>query len=100
MAKFRSPARDFWRASQKRFDEAIFLLKAGYFTAAVYLGGYAVECALKALILCNEPVQRHPGTMGLFRGAKAHEFNWLVYQLMLRHVGLADYADEALRDIS
>ena len=100
MARSRSHARNFWRASQKRFDEALFLLEARYFTAAVYLGGYAVECALKALILWNEPAQRHAATMSLFRGTKAHEFNWLAYQLMLRHVIRPDNANRALRAVA
>ena len=48
----RSPdARRFYRAGLLRFDEAKFLLdNSEYTTAAVYLGGYAVECLFKALI--------------------------------------------------
>jgi len=62
-------------------EEAQFLLANQYTTAAVYLAGYAVECALKALILSSEPASRHEETLLTFRGSKAHDFNWLRRQL-------------------
>jgi HEPN domain-containing protein len=36
-----------------RLDEARALLSAGHFSGSYYLGGYAVECALKACITKN-----------------------------------------------
>lgn len=63
--------RRFLRANLRRQDEASFLLNEGnYSTAAVYLGGYAVECALKALILAGEPSARHATTLASFREPK------------------------------
>jgi HEPN domain-containing protein len=44
---------DFQRLAETRLEDAQALLKAGRFDAAYYLGGYAVECALKALICAN-----------------------------------------------
>jgi HEPN domain-containing protein len=44
-------ARQFWRSSKQRFDDAELLLKAGHTTGAVYLAGYGVECMLKALLV-------------------------------------------------
>ncbi|MFL5243288.1 MAG: hypothetical protein ACJ8FY_14375 [Gemmataceae bacterium] len=58
---------------------------SAYTTAAVYLSGYAVECILKALILSNEPLSKNQGTMNSFRGARAHDFDWLKRQLYRRH---------------
>lgn len=36
--------------AQKRFDEAKLLLGNGFSSGAYYLSGYAIECALKAII--------------------------------------------------
>ena len=41
---------DFQRLAETRLEDAKALLKAGRFDAAYYLGGYAVECALKVCI--------------------------------------------------
>src|SRR6266446_4430535 len=84
MAKLPSLPRRFLRAAQKRLDEAKFLFDAGFHTAAVYLAGYAVECALKSVILSSEPVSRHNETAETFRGARAHEFVWLLHELKER----------------
>jgi HEPN domain-containing protein len=81
----------FYRAAVHRYDEARFLLERGQFTtAAIYLGGYAVECALKALVLSYEPTSRHPTTMASFRGTKAHDFEWLRQELIKRKCDLPE----------
>jgi HEPN domain-containing protein len=41
---------DFERLTDERLDDARTLLGAGRWSAAYYLAGYAVECALKACI--------------------------------------------------
>ena len=41
---------DFQQLAQLRIEEATVLLAAGKFAGAFYLGGYTVECALKACI--------------------------------------------------
>ena len=41
---------DFQRLAEFRVQDAQILLKAGRFAGAYYLGGYAVDCALKAAI--------------------------------------------------
>jgi HEPN domain-containing protein len=51
-----SSSRDFQRAARQRLTTAEFLLANGYNLDAKYLGGYAVECTLKALILEITPV--------------------------------------------
>src|SRR2546427_108452 len=84
----RREIRRFQRAADARLGEALFLLANQYTTAAVYLAGYAVECALKALILSSEPASRHEETLLTFRGAKAHDFNWLRRQLGRRRMPL------------
>lgn len=71
-------ARLFYRAADQRFEDAEFLLKAKRTTAAVYLAGYAVECILKALILSNAPKSRQDEVLNQFRGARAHDYDWLL----------------------
>ena len=50
----------FWRAATQRLETATFLLESGSrkHLDAVYLAGYVVECALKALILNS--LRRNP----------------------------------------
>lgn len=70
-------ARLFYRAAKERFDDAEFLLNAGRTTAAVYLAGYGVECILKALILAQAPRAREKEILAEFKGARAHQYDWL-----------------------
>jgi HEPN domain-containing protein len=70
-------ARQFYRAGQQRWEDARFLLEAGRALGAVYLAGYCVECLLKALILSQVPAADRGDILKQFRGAKAHEYQWL-----------------------
>jgi HEPN domain-containing protein len=70
-------SRRFWRAALHRFEEAEFLLKNGYATAAVYLAGYAVECGLKALLLRETPTRRQEVLLEGFRGRQGHDLDGL-----------------------
>lgn len=49
--------RDFQQLSRMRIREAKVLLDAGFYGGSYYLAGYAVECALKAII--SRRTQRH-----------------------------------------
>ena len=71
-------ARRFYRAALERLDDAVFLNAAARNTAAVYLAGYAVECMLKALVVSLVPENRQAEVENRFRGAKAHDFDWLL----------------------
>lgn len=72
-----SAARDYFRCALQRYDEARFLLDADYSNAAVYLGGYSVECALKALILDAVPSSRAETIRTSFVGRLGHDYDWL-----------------------
>jgi HEPN domain-containing protein len=50
-----SDIRLFQRAAKQRLEVATFLLENGYHLDAVYLAGYAAECALKSVILKRTP---------------------------------------------
>jgi HEPN domain-containing protein len=71
-------ARRFYRVAKQRFDDALLLLEMGRTTAAVYLAGYSVECMLKALILSAVPQAQEEEILGWFRGARAHDYEWLL----------------------
>ncbi|ETX04160.1 MAG: hypothetical protein ETSY2_30430 [Candidatus Entotheonella gemina] len=47
-------------------------------TAAVYLAGYSVECMFKALILSIVPEAEAEEILRMFRGARAHDYEWLI----------------------
>lgn len=72
-----SEARFFYRAAKQRLEDADLLLELDRTTGAVYLAGYAVECMLKALALNQCPPSRRKDLSESFRGAKAHDFEWL-----------------------
>ncbi len=79
MAMPSSPnARLFYRAAKQRFEDAEFLLDVERTTAAVYLAGYSVECILKALILAVVPRAQEAEILAIFRGARAHDYDWLL----------------------
>jgi len=74
-----APARRFYRAAKQRFDDALLLLEMERTTAAIYLAGYSVECMLKALILSAVPQAQEAELLGMFRGARAHDYEWLLH---------------------
>lgn len=78
-----SEARQYYRCALQRHEDALILLRAAHNTGAVYLAGYGVECILKALILENlEPLQREAMVLS-FRGARAHDYEWLRAQYLM-----------------
>ncbi len=67
----------FRRVALQRFGEAQFLIEGGYNTGAIYLAGYAVECALKALLLAAVPARSRKKVLASFRGNNGHSFEWI-----------------------
>lgn len=70
-------ARLFYRCVFQRYEDAQILLRADHTTGAVYLAGYGVECILKALVLAALGPAARTATLQSFRGARAHDFEWL-----------------------
>jgi len=73
----RQDARPFYQSAKQRFEDARFLLEAERTTGAMYLAGYSVECILKTLILAIVPEAEREEMLASFRGAQAHDFEWL-----------------------
>jgi HEPN domain-containing protein len=70
--------RKFERAADQRLTVAQFLLESGFHYDAEYLAGYAVECALKALILKRTPSRRYEMMYhAITHGKQAHDFETL-----------------------
>lgn len=69
-------AKRFYRAAGQRLEDATFLRDAARTTAAVYLAGYCVECMWKALIVTQAGPKKDE-VLDLFRGASAHNYDWL-----------------------
>ena len=66
-------SRDFQKAAGQRLTAAEALLREKLTLDAQYLGGYTVECALKALILEKTPEAARPGTLNkISSGATMH----------------------------
>lgn len=71
-------SRRFYRTAKQRFDDALLLLEMERTTAAVYLAGYSVECMIQALILPVIPQVQAEEILGMFRGARAHDYESLI----------------------
>ncbi|WP_052560579.1 HEPN domain-containing protein [Gemmata sp. SH-PL17] len=70
-------AKRFYQVAWQRLEDAAFLLDAARTTAAMYLGGYCVECMWKALIVTQAGKSKKDEVLELFAGSKAHNFDWL-----------------------
>ena len=84
-------AKLFYRIAAQRLPEARWILDTSdgtFTTVAVYIGGYAVECALKAVLLARTPRTRHQKVKETFRGQVGHDFDWLRAQIRARGVSL------------
>jgi hypothetical protein len=73
----------FLAAAGQRYTTCEFLGKRGMFIDQMYLTGYVVECALKALILHDTPESKRQSAFEeLSHGASSHDFEYLraIYQ--------------------
>jgi HEPN domain-containing protein len=71
-------SKDFLRAALQRLTTAEFLLDNHYNLDAMYLAGYTIECALKALILELTPVtERTEMLKSIGSGKKMHNLEIL-----------------------
>lgn len=73
-------ARLFYRAMTERHEDARVLHAAGRGAGAVYMAGYAVECALKALLVAATPARNRADVITTFRGTRGHDYDWLLDQ--------------------
>lgn len=91
-------SRDFQKASAQRLNAAEALFLATLNLDAQYVGGYTIECSLKALILHLTPDQQRPQKLvGISSGAKMHDFEVLRGELGKLDRHLPDYIAKRLR---
>lgn len=96
-------AKKFFRAALRRFETARFLIDKGeYTTDAVYLGGYALECMFKSLILSSEAEHLNRKTVKHFkdRGARSHDYDSLREQLAHRGILFPPFIVRILADVN
>lgn len=83
------------RAARQRLTTAETLLEANLNLDAQYIGGYTIECALKALILHNTPESERPETLKkITTGAAMHQPQKLLG--ILRDLGV-EFPKEIIR---
>src|SRR5439155_2588319 len=94
--------RRFRRVADQRLTTAEFLLKHDFDLDAVYLAGYTVECALKALVLRWTPRRAFQSTWERLTqvGAKGHDFEYLKDILKERRSGHSKTDREVLGSLS
>ena len=89
-------SRDFQRAARQRLTTAEVLLRQKLTLDAQYIGGYAVECSLKALILHQTPDPDKPEKLKrISSGASMHRGEVLLGEL--RNLGIQLPAEIARR---
>ena len=89
--------RQYMRAARQRLRSGEALRSQDQWLDAIYLAGYAVECALKALLLSNLPVSRRRRTS--FTGRGWHDFERLKFELSRRGVNFPPAVVNALRTV-
>ena len=77
-------ARRYYRVAYQRIGDGVALLEISRPRASIYLTGYAVECILKALLVNCTPAGERKALLGTFRGAIAHNIDWLRGRLVQR----------------
>jgi HEPN domain-containing protein len=89
------------RAARQRLTSATILRNQAMYLDSMYIAGYAPECALKALILANVVGrQRAAYQREHFRGAIAHDFEYLRALLRRRRVQIPLHVARSLRRIA
>ena len=89
-------SRDFQKAAAQRLITAETLLREKLTLDAQYIGGYVVECSLKALILVLTPDADKPDMLRrITSGARMHRSDVLLGEL--RNMGIALPLDLARR---
>jgi hypothetical protein len=87
---------DFQRLADLRIQEAQGLLGLGHTAGTYYLGGYAVECALKACICAITRPDHFPPPVDVARELYSHNLEQLLSHARLKAV-LEEDPDSALR---
>jgi HEPN domain-containing protein len=87
---------DFQTLADKRLREATILFNAAQYDGAIYLAGYAVECALKACIARQTQQHGFPDKDTVNRSYT----HVLIDLLGLAGYGLKEEDDERLRDVA
>jgi HEPN domain-containing protein len=84
MKSRKDEVRRYWGAAVQRLEVAQHLVDhTTYYHDAMYLAGYAVECALKALILARTPKSSRDARLEELSkvGSKGHDLEYLKEQL-------------------
>src|SRR5579862_1340481 len=82
-AKLRLTPGQLRAVAERRFADAKYLLDSGQqerANGAIYIGGFVIECLLKALLL-----ERHPNLRGKVDSGKLSPSDAEVYRLLYRH---------------
>lgn len=81
--------RDYWLAANQRFAAAEYLHRGKSNLEAAYLGGYTIECSLKALILAIvDPGDRLAVAIKIRGGKVWHDYRRLLEELAGRGIYL------------
>ncbi|NEP78969.1 MAG: hypothetical protein F6K17_36115 [Okeania sp. SIO3C4] len=65
-------------ASRRRLEDAIELHRQERWNGAIYMGGYAIECALKSLICYNNQTNNFTDTQVFKKGLQGSDLHSLV----------------------
>lgn len=80
----------YYRAALMHYKDARVLLRERRSNGAMYLAGYVVECALKALLVSTVAEPDQIGLSNSFRGRQWHDFDHLRKALRGKQVLMPD----------
>lgn len=101
MAKRMAPeVKRYFKAARLHFGDAKVLVKASRANGCIYLAGYAVECALKALLLSCVPPAGQRALSGSFRGRDWHSYDHLKEELRRKGVSAPDDINRQLTTVN
>ncbi len=66
----------------------------------MYMAGYGVECAMKAVLLASAPGSQHARILKSFYGKIGHDFEWLKKEMTRRGVTIDADAGRHLRRVN
>ena len=93
------PSENFANAAARHLDDALLLKSQQRFDNAVYLSGYVVECAMKAVLTASSLTPQRLGHELQTISVEAMPLLWIVAPTMRRYeIPASDDVDELIRN--
>ena len=93
-------ARAYHLAANHRYEDAVILLDNRRTNGSIYLAGFAVECALKALIMANSTPKERSKLLEKLKKEHGHNLDALRKELARRGMHMPEEVIDAYRRLN